>query len=91
MAMGVPVIVSDTKIDRYYFDDSVVRFFRGEDEEDLARAMLDLIRHREIRLALIERATEFVARNDWTPKKHEYLNLIDALVRVGHSESSSGS
>jgi len=24
MAMGVPVIVSDTQIDRYYFDDSVV-------------------------------------------------------------------
>jgi len=27
MAMGIPVIVSDTKIDKYYFDDSVLRFF----------------------------------------------------------------
>jgi glycosyltransferase involved in cell wall biosynthesis len=85
MAMSVPVIVSDTRIDRYYFDDSVVRFFRGEDENDLAHSMLDLIRHREMRLALIERAKEFVARNDWAQKKHEYLNLVDGLLRVAHS------
>jgi glycosyltransferase involved in cell wall biosynthesis len=85
MAMGVPVIVSDTKVDRYYFDDSVVRFFRGEDEDDLAHSMLDLIRHREMRQTLIERATEFVARNDWTPKKHEYLKLIDGLLPVANS------
>jgi glycosyltransferase involved in cell wall biosynthesis len=85
MAMGVPVIVSDTKIDRYHFDDSVVRFFRGEDEDDLAHSILDLIRHKELRLALIERAAEFVAQNDWAPKKHEYLNLIDGLLPVAHS------
>ena len=85
MAMGVPVIVSDTKIDRHYFDDSVVRFFRGEDENDLAHAILDLIRHKEMRQALIERATELVAQNDWAQKKYEYLNLVDGLLRVGHS------
>jgi glycosyltransferase involved in cell wall biosynthesis len=80
MAMGVPVIVSDTKIDRRYFDDSLVRFFRGEDENDLAHAILDLIRNREMRLALVERATEFVARNDWAQKRHEYLSLVDGLL-----------
>ena len=85
MAMGVPVIVSDTKVDRHYFDDSVVRFFRGEDENDLAHAILDLIRHREMRLALVERATEFVAGNDWAQKKHEYLNLVDGLLLGTHS------
>jgi glycosyltransferase involved in cell wall biosynthesis len=85
MAMGVPVVVSDTKIDRQYFDDSIVRFFRGEDENDLAHAILDLIRHREMRQALIERATEFVARNDWAQKKHEYLNLVDELLPVNRS------
>jgi glycosyltransferase involved in cell wall biosynthesis len=80
MAMGVAVIVSDTKVDRFYFDDSVVRFFCGEDEDDLARCILDLIRHRELRQALVERAAEFVARNDWDQKKHEYLNLVEGLL-----------
>lgn len=59
MAMGVPVIVSDTKVDRCYFDSSVVRFFRGEDEEDLAHSMLDLIQHPEKRQTLVEHAQEF--------------------------------
>jgi len=85
MAMGVPVVVSDTKVDRHYFDDSIVRFFRCEDENDLAHAILDLIRHKEMRQSLIERATEFVARNDWAQKKHEYLNLVDELLPVNRS------
>jgi glycosyltransferase involved in cell wall biosynthesis len=80
MAMGVPVIVSDTKVDRYYFDDSVVRFFQGEDEDDLARCMLDLIRHPEKRLALVECAALHVANNDWALKKQEYLDIVDGYA-----------
>ncbi|HUN60370.1 MAG TPA: glycosyltransferase [Candidatus Sulfotelmatobacter sp.] len=80
MAMGVPVIVSDTKIDKSYFDDSLVRFFRGGDVEDLANCMLDLIEHPEKRTAQAERASEFVARNDWATKKQEYLDLVDRLI-----------
>ncbi len=80
MAMGVPVIVSDTEVDRHYFDDSIVRFFRAEDEDDLARCMLDLIQHPEKRSALIEGATEFVSQNDWAHKKQEYLTLVDGLL-----------
>ncbi len=80
MAMGVPVIVSDTQIDRYYFNDSVVKFFRGGDEEDLARCLLELIEHPEKRKQLAAEATQFVEKMDWTAKKHEYLNLVDELV-----------
>ena len=31
MALGVPVIVSRSRVDSYYFDDSVVQFFEPED------------------------------------------------------------
>ena len=101
MAMGVPVIVSDTKVDRCYFDSSVVRFFRGEDEEDLAHSMLDLIQHPEKRQTLVEHAQEFVANNDWSLRKEEYFSLVDRLrepfrrsllggVRPAVSHESSG-
>ncbi len=80
MAMGVPVIISDTKVDRFYLNDSVVRFFRGDDEDDLARCMLDLIRDREKRNALVERATRFVANHDWEVQKGQYLMLVDTLA-----------
>jgi glycosyltransferase involved in cell wall biosynthesis len=80
MAMRVPVIVSDTRIDRYYFDDSLVRFFKGGDADDLARCMLDLIQHPEKRRALVDRASKFIDKNDWSVKKEEYLNLVAHLT-----------
>ena len=85
MAMGVPVIVSDTNVDRYYFDDSIVRFFNAEDEDDLARCILDLIQHPEKRVALVKGATEFVSQNDWAHKKQEYFNLVDGLLPSSNS------
>jgi glycosyltransferase involved in cell wall biosynthesis len=80
MAMNVPVIVSDTKIDRYYFNDSLVRFFKGGDEDDLARCMLDLIQDPEKRRELVRNASEFIGKNDWIAKKQEYLDLVAGLT-----------
>jgi glycosyltransferase involved in cell wall biosynthesis len=80
MAMGVPVIVADTAVDKYYFDDSVVHFFKAGNEKDLSRRMLDLINDPERRHSQAERASEFVDRHDWTAKKHEYLELVDGMV-----------
>lgn len=88
MAMGVPVIVSDTKVDRYYLNDSVVQFFRGDDEDDLARCMLGLILHPEKRLGLAERAAEFAASKDWALQKQEYLSLVDGLTPSTVAEST---
>jgi glycosyltransferase involved in cell wall biosynthesis len=80
MASGVPVIVSWTKVDSFYFNDSVVCFFESGDENDLAGAMLDLMRNPELRRTLIHNASQYVARNNWNLKKCEYLNLVDALL-----------
>lgn len=82
MALGVPVIVSDTQVDRYYFNDSLVRFFRSGDEHDLARSMLLLVNEPDLRERLVQNALEFVEHNNWGEKKSEYLTLVDSLV--GH-------
>jgi exosortase len=80
MALGVPVVVSDTKIDRYYFNESVVRFFRGGDENDLAEAILQLIRDQRLREQLVRNAAQFVTGFDWAKTKSEYFALVDSLV-----------
>lgn len=80
MAVGVPVIVSDTTIDRYYFDERTVTFFRSGDPDDLARCMRELIRDPEARQRQTRNATEFVGQNDWDSKKDEYLKLVHSLV-----------
>ncbi len=80
MAEGVPVIVSKTRIDSFYFNDSVVRFFESGNEDDLAEAMLDLIENRGLRENLVRHATEYVAQNNWDTRKNKYLHLVDSLI-----------
>ena len=80
MAAGVPVVVPDTLVDKFYFDDSVVCFFRAGDAEDLARCMLTLLQNPESRRLQAEQATRFVDKNDWTCKKQDYLRLVDGMV-----------
>jgi len=80
MAGGVPVIVSRTKIDSFYFNDSVVRFFHPGDEDDLAAAMEDLMKNRELRESLVRNAREYVLQNNWDTRKQKYLHLVDSLI-----------
>lgn len=80
MTLYVPVLVADTKVDRHYFDDSIVAFFRSNDERDLARCMIDLIENEKKREHLAHNAWKFACRNDWTSNRLIYLELVDSLV-----------
>jgi glycosyltransferase involved in cell wall biosynthesis len=80
MSQGVPVVVSRTKIDSYYFQEGVVHFFPSGDSESLAAAILDVFQNRELRESLIRRGYEYVERHGWDQKKKGYLDLIDSLA-----------
>jgi len=79
MSQGVPVVVSRTKIDTFYYEEGIVHFFQSGDSEAMAHAMLDVINNKDLRESLITRGYEYVARNGWNQKKKEYLDLIDTL------------
>lgn len=80
MALGVPVVVSRTRIDQYYFNDSVVRFFEAGNIDDLAAAMLDVLRHPEKRAHQVRHALAYSKRNSWALRQAEYLALVDRLT-----------
>jgi len=80
MSQGIPVIVSRTKIDTYYFDDTVVRFFPSGDVQGLADAMLELIRRKDLRDSLSARGREYVSKNSWDVRKQDYFDLVDSLT-----------
>lgn len=80
MALGVPVVVAETRIDRHYFDESVLRFFTPSDVRDLARAMLEAYHHRDHSAVLAARALEFVRANSWGVRKDDYLAIVQRLV-----------
>jgi glycosyltransferase involved in cell wall biosynthesis len=79
MSVGVPAVVSDTKIDRYYFNESVVRFFESGNAEALAEAMYDILTNPQMRRDLVERALEYVSLNSWENHRADYLHLVDSL------------
>jgi glycosyltransferase involved in cell wall biosynthesis len=80
MAMGVPVLASNTRIDEWYFSEGQVQFFESENVEDLAAQILTLVRDTESRRTLRERGTRFIEKHNWDSKKHEYFNLLDQLI-----------
>lgn len=82
MSMGVPVLISRTKIDTYYFDETMVKFFEPEDDVDLAEAMLDLAADESIRKKLSENGLECARRYCWSSNKHVYHSLLDSMT--GH-------
>jgi glycosyltransferase involved in cell wall biosynthesis len=79
MLLGVPIIVSRTRIDQFYFDDSMVRFFEPGNEDDLAAAMLELINDRSKRERLSLKGLAFAKENCWDVKKELYLDIVDSL------------
>jgi glycosyltransferase involved in cell wall biosynthesis len=80
LTLGVPVIVADTKIDKFYFNDDVVRFFRSGDEVDLAKAMRQMIADKALRDRMAEKGTEFAQEFSWDNRKQEYFDLVDRLT-----------
>lgn len=81
MSLGVPIIVSETKIDKFYFNDTVLKFFKPDDIDDLAQCMLLLRKDKALRDRLVENAFMFVDNYCWKKKKCEYFELVDALTK----------
>jgi glycosyltransferase involved in cell wall biosynthesis len=79
MSVGVPVIIAETKIDRVYFDDSVVRFFPSGDAAALAREMHALLSNPQLRQELSAAARDYASRNSWENRKQDYFALVDGL------------
>jgi len=79
MSQGIPVVVSRTKIDSYYFDEETVRFFPSGDSGAMAEAMYDVASNPKLRESLIRRGLEYVELHGWDRNKQEYFDLIDGL------------
>ena len=80
MSQGIPVVVSRTKVDTFYFNEETVHFFASGDPKALAAAILDVAKDEKLRNRLIARGFEYADRNGWDGKKKEYFELVDSLT-----------
>lgn len=87
MSCGIPVVVSKTKIDQFYFNDSVVRFFESGNDRALATAMLEVLRDGELRQQMVRNASAYADEHSWKRRKGDYLAIVDDLVNAAASEN----
>lgn len=80
MSVGVPVVVSSTKIDRFYFNGSVVRFFESGNVSALADAIVGVMTDDPLRQSLIKNGLAYADANSWTRRHRDYLEIVDNLA-----------
>ncbi|MCZ2076652.1 MAG: glycosyltransferase [Bryobacterales bacterium] len=83
MAVGVPVLASDTRVHKFYFSEDVVEFFEAGSSQALAAKIAELKGDSRRRESLRRRAAEFIAENNWDVKKNEYFRIVDSLMKGG--------
>ena len=91
MILGVPIILAETTVDRYYFNDDVATFFPSGDADALAECMLKLIRDVNLRSRQVASARAFVNPYSWESRSSEYLSLVDQLANIARPVESLAS
>jgi glycosyltransferase involved in cell wall biosynthesis/peptidoglycan/xylan/chitin deacetylase (PgdA/CDA1 family) len=80
MSQGLPVVASRTRIDTFYFDDKMIRFFPSGDSRAMADAILEVKEDLALRNSLVRNGLEYATANDWDHRKQAYLDLVDSLA-----------
>ena len=80
MSMNLPVVVSETRITRLYFDPEMVVFVPPADPEVFASNIRELYENPAATMTLIMNAQQFSSKWSWKTEKLKYLNVINSLV-----------
>lgn len=84
VALGIPVIASDTSTIRSHFDDEMLCFVTPGDPGDLAEKIVALHRDSKRRARLAAAAGRFSEEHTWQREKARYLAVIDSLNGSHH-------
>jgi glycosyltransferase involved in cell wall biosynthesis len=80
MAVGVPLVVSRTRIHQYYYTDALVKYYDSDDEDALAENIVLLRKNPELRRQQVNNALNYVEAHSWDVEKYQYLGIVDSLV-----------
>jgi glycosyltransferase involved in cell wall biosynthesis len=80
VAVGLPVIASDTSTIRAYFGDGELAFARAGDHEQLAARIVELARDPDLCARQVEAASRFAEAHRWDVEKRTYYEVIDGLA-----------
>ena len=74
--LGIPVVAPRLDVIRYYFDDTMLRFYEPENVDKMADAILALYRSREERERQAHAASRFYEKYNPQAQAELYLRLM---------------
>lgn len=80
MSVGVPVVASRTKTHAFYYTDSLVKYYDGDSDDELAANIILLKQDTSLREKLISNGLKYAENNNWNVEKGQYLRIVDTLV-----------
>jgi glycosyltransferase involved in cell wall biosynthesis len=80
MSVGVPVVASRTKTHAFYYADSLVKYYDGDNDDELAANIILLKQNSSLREKLISNGLKYAESNNWNVEKGQYLRIVDNLV-----------
>lgn len=80
MAVGVPLVVSRTRIHQYYYSDSLVCYYEDDNDEQLAANILFLRNNSSRRKQQVSNSLQYVEAHNWGVEKSDYLGIVDSLT-----------
>jgi len=83
IALGIPIVISGTKVHRYYYDENMVKFFTPNDAHDLAKEIISLYKNNSERERLLRHSQEFIQKHGWQEHKKVYYQIVDNLICNG--------
>lgn len=78
--LGIPIVISKTTAHSYYYDESMVRFFKPCNSIDLAEAVTDLYVNREKTKGLVAGSTKFIEQYGWEKTGNVYRKIVTDLA-----------
>ncbi len=79
MTQGVPVVAPQSGIGGPHFEEGKVHFFPAGDGRAMSKAMLDVIKDRDLHESLVKRGYEYVVCNTLDCRKRKYMDLVDSV------------
>ncbi len=81
VALGIPIVISGTKAHRFYYDNSMVRFFEPENSHELARAVVELYQDVHKREEIARETQTFMMKHGWEEhSKAIYTDMVDNMI-----------
>lgn len=74
---GIPIVISKTQGHRYYYDDSMVKFFEPCNSADLARSVIELHDSKIARAQQVKNTQHFMDQYRWDIYKNVYLQIVE--------------